>query len=216
MTARPSLSPAGYVHDGRVYPRVTQVLGVLAKPSLEAWRLRVGAGEAERISSMARELGTRVHAALEMINRGVPPPNGELTPFVQIYRQWFAREVTGVIAVEQFVLHDVDIYAGTLDLVARLRRDGLLYLIDLKTSNSSDMTHRLQTAAYVDAWHAMGRERIAGRLIVRLPSREPGVLYEHTLDEFAKDRLAWRAALRLWRWAGRHKHAWRDPGVRYG
>lgn len=209
MNARPPAPSNGYyLVDGERLPRVTTVLTVLAKPGLESWKRRIGIDEANRISREAAELGTRVHAVLERLNRGEPyEADPEMAPFVDAYRGWFESAVDQVLAVEQFLVHRAHGYAGTADLVVRLK-DGRTVLVDLKTSNSIDGTYRLQTAAYVDALHEADWE-CDGRVIVNLPSRQPGVLKTVEFDDYPRDLKAWRAILRLYRWHERHKDDWR-------
>lgn len=207
-TPPPQPANGFYTVNGERLPRVTTVLNVLAKPGLEDWKRRVGIDEANRISREAAGLGTRVHAALERVNRGESfTPDEEMAPFVTAYQEWFERNVRDVLAVERFLVHQRDGYAGTADLLVRLV-DGRTPLIDLKTSNSIDGTYRLQTAAYVDALHENGEE-CDGRVIVNLPSRQPGTLKVFTYDDYDRDLRAWRAVLRLWRWNERHKDDWR-------
>ena len=47
--------------DGNRYPSVTTILSELSKAGIAAWRKRVGAEEANRISTQAGFRGTKVH-----------------------------------------------------------------------------------------------------------------------------------------------------------
>lgn len=214
----PQLIRGAYHYRGHVLPRVTSVLNVIAKPGLEAWRHKVGLEESRRISREATALGTRVHEACERAARALPhryvDPDPKMDVFVQAYNDWLHDNVKQVLAVERFVWHDQHLYAGTADLVVLLN-DGRRLLADLKTSNSLDGNYRLQTIAYADALAEM-EEPVDGRLVLRLPTRDPGALYVHEYDDDVRDLAAWRAALRLYRWNERHKDAWKGKAARYG
>lgn len=218
MTDVPQLIRGAYHYQGHILPRVTTVLNIIDKPGIRAWEHRIGVDEARRIGREATEMGTRVHAACERAVRALPhryvDPSEQLDPFVQAYNDWLHEEVRQVVAVERFVWHSRHLYAGTADLVVLLN-DGRRMLADLKTSNSLSGSYRLQLAAYADALAEMG-EPVDGRLVLRLPSREPGRLYVHPFDDDDRDLAAWRAALRLYRWNERHKDAWKKRGARYG
>jgi predicted RecB family nuclease len=201
----PRLINGHYHLHGLVLPRVTTILNVLAKPELEAWKHRVGLDEAQRISEVATTLGTRVHAVCEAVNREEAAVwADELMPFQTAYSVWFDAAVADVLAVEQFVWHPVHRYGGTLDLLARLK-DGRRAVIDLKTSKRLDVSYRLQLMAYAEALEAMGEPPPDVRIVVHLPSSRPGTLAVVEYDDDARDRKAWRATLRMYRWLERHK-----------
>lgn len=209
MANEPSLQNGHYHLDGLALPRVTRVLDVLAKPGLEAWKHRIGLDEARRVSDTATRLGTRVHRVCEDLNRGVVPEvAGDLQPFHDAYVAWLQDMVTETVAVERFVYHRRHLYGGTLDLLARLR-DGRLMLVDLKSSQSPDMTWGLQLAAYAGALQELGTP-IDGRMIVNLPSRQPGLLRTFEYTDTARDDKAWLACLRLYRFVERHKDDYRS------
>lgn len=209
-TPNPRIVAGAYEIDGARYPRVSAVLDILHKPGLQAWKLRVGAEESERVSREATGLGTQVHALLEQVNRGGGQrvvTTQALLPYVDAYVAWFAAHVARVLHVEKLVIHEQHGYAGTADLVAEMR-DGRVLLIDLKTSNSLTGEYRLQCAAYADALAYMG-EPVDGRMVVNLPSRRPGELRTIEYDDDERDLRAWRACLRLYKWHERHKDDWR-------
>jgi len=58
-------------------------------------------------------------------------------------------------------------YAGTTDLLAEV--DGVLTLVDFKTSKAIYAESTLQVAAYVMALEEMGHERATRGMIVRIP-----------------------------------------------
>lgn len=196
-----------YVIDGTRYVRVSTVLGVIAEPSILAWKLRVGLEEANRVSLEATTLGTAVHAACEIVDknpRAAVPPAFAL--YVNAYREWRDREVEKVLGVESTVFHPKHGYAGTLDRLYRLK-DGRVVVADLKTGRSVDAKARLQTMAYAECLELHGQS-VDGRMVIHLPSSRPGTLTVIEYDDDVRDRKAWRAALRLYRWKTRHGSDW--------
>ena len=51
--------------NGKVLPSVTTVLSSMDKDGIKAWRDRIGAGEADKISSRALVNGTELHSIIE-------------------------------------------------------------------------------------------------------------------------------------------------------
>lgn len=198
-----------YEINGQKYPRVSTILGVISKPGLVDWKMRVGIEEANRISREAADLGTAIHAACEAASKGGRLSDCPATyrPFVTAYCAWLATHADEVIATEYVVHHGRHRYAGTVDGIVQLR-DGRRALLDLKTGRSLDATYRLQTAAYMDALTEMG-EPIDVRMVLHLPSSENGRLYVMEYDEDEKDLRCWRACLRLWRWTSRRSQDFR-------
>ncbi len=211
----PVIRNGAYYYQGMRLPRVTAILNVIAKEGVERWKRTVGEEEAQRIGDDARRLGSAVHKVCEEYVRTRRAPDGlspELLPFISAYRQWFDRHVDEVLAIEQFVWHKTDRYGGTTDLIARLR-DGRRALIDIKTSNSAAAEYRLQLTAYDEAEQSHGQPPADVRMIVRLPSRQPGICLPLEYDDPDGDRTAWAGALALYRWHEAHKHDWRGGPV---
>jgi len=94
------------------------------------------------------ELGTNVHEYVEwdlLGQNGFPPPidSVQMQQMVDAYYTWKFQHDIEVVAVELTVYGDG--YAGTLDLILRI--DGVLYLLDIKTSRNVGDAHRWQLAA---------------------------------------------------------------------
>ena len=138
------------------YPSVTNVLSILAKPGLDAWKqeqaiiaaltLPRRQGEAEDefakrvVADMgeqvvkAADLGTAIHAACEVYAQSKAlPENPEIRALFDPVREWFDREVERIDRVESVVTHTEFGYAGTADLVALLKTTGSWAVIDFKT-----------------------------------------------------------------------------------
>ena len=140
----------------RAYPSVTNVLGVLAKPGLDAWKqeqailaaltLPRNEGESEDefarrvVSDMgeqvqnAADLGTQIHAACEVYAQSkAMPESADVRRLFEPMREWFDTEVERIASVESVVAHHEFGYAGTVDLVAKLKSTGGWAVVDFKT-----------------------------------------------------------------------------------
>jgi hypothetical protein len=138
------------------YPSVTNVLSVLAKPGLDAWKqeqaiiaaLTLPRRDGESEDEFARrvvadmgeqvvkavDLGTAIHAACEVYAQTKAlPENPEIRALFEPVREWFDREVERISRVESVVTHTEFGYAGTVDLVAKLASTGAWSVIDFKT-----------------------------------------------------------------------------------
>lgn len=207
----PRLVAGAYWLEGKRLPRVSEVLAVLANPGLARWRERVGAAEADRRARAAATRGSLVHRLCERVAREGPAAvaatlarEPDLADMVRAYGAWLAREVAAVLAVEAVVWHPRLRYAGTLDLLARLR-DGRVVVVDIKTGRTGGEAaarHRLQLAAYAEAVEALGWARVDGRLVVALPVDVPGQVrvVACPAGSEAVDRRAWRWCVGLWWW----------------
>ena len=142
-----------------LFPSVTNVLSILAKPGLDAWKqeqailaaLTLPRTEGETLDDFAKrvlvdmtsevgraaDLGSAVHAAIEGYAQGrwLPEDKGVARLF-EPARQWFDKEVIAVHSVEIATAHLEWGYAGRVDLVATLRSTGLPTVIDFKTQKT--------------------------------------------------------------------------------
>ena len=51
--------------EGHSYPSITTVLSILSREAIQKWRARVGEEEANRVSRIASQRGTKVHNVIE-------------------------------------------------------------------------------------------------------------------------------------------------------
>ena len=180
-----------------MYPSVTTILGMIAKPSLEKWKTRqvaeyikanyevavaerwksqlipMAMGALDFVRDNAAEIGTDAHENLL---------------FKEADRSEFARTEPQVIAsikgwekftdyFSPFIVVENELpligeskvgkYGGTLDLL--LRRGNRFILIDIKTSKSVYPEHALQVAAYTQAYNQLaGYEKVREAWIIQL------------------------------------------------
>jgi Holliday junction resolvase-like predicted endonuclease len=174
----------GYEIDGVWFPRVTSIISTF--------------GFQKRWFGLrkAAEWGTSIHEIVEAILRGEDiHPDVKMVPTIETFLQW-RRQYPFTIAnpakdIEKRVC-DMDYgYAGTIDLIAEI--DGVVGVIDLKTSTAIVREHALQTAAYLQAYNK--QQGIAcvceARWILRIDQ------YEECLGCLAKRREkygSWRTS----------------------
>jgi len=212
-----------YEIDGVRYPRVSRIIGLIAKPGIGTWRERLirEGRDPDAETKEAAGYGTALHKILEDIDREPTQYDSArisiATPFehretVAAYMRWRVANVARVLMVEQTVYHENHRFAGTLDRLYLLK-NGARVIGDFKSGKSVDGTYRLQQMAYQEALESMGQGPVDGRLILHMPRIRPGELKIIEYDDEERDRRAWRACLRLWRWYERHKNDWRaTPG----
>lgn len=173
-------------------PRVSTILNCAPHEGIETWKRKVGFEEADRISKVSTDLGTRVHAVCEAIDLGLPyETDPELEPHAEAWRRFKDDYVEEVENVEYFVYSLTHQYAGTVDRRLRLK-SGHRVIGDIKTSKTMSPTYGIQLISYLEAEVEMGLERCDGRMVINLPSNNPGKYGIKWYDD-ASDWTAFRA-----------------------
>ena len=137
--------------NGKKYPSVTAVVGILSVASIQAWKQRVGEEEANRVSRRAANRGTEIHSLCEayLKNEEAKPSMFHLESFNQMRPH--LNRIDNIHCLETpLYLHHLRV-AGTVDCIADI--DGKRSVIDLKTSAKSKKIediegYFLQTSAY--------------------------------------------------------------------
>lgn len=172
--------------------------------------LRAGA-TAER--DLAAALGTAVHDAAAT-GRSLSEVTPEVAPRLRQYLDWL--EVSGAeILASEFQCWNLTVgYAGTADLLVRLR-DGSVWLVDIKTGKGVYADHASQCVAYARAEFVGADDEIDAELTALL--REvTGTAVLHLSDkgwEFVKlvdDDAVWnafRGLLLFATWTAQHPSA---------
>src|SRR5438132_7932364 len=156
------------------FPSVTNVLGVLAKPTLEAWKIEQGIlsaltlprqpgedlGEfAKRVVSdmgeqveKAADFGSAIHAACEVyaLNKQLPD-DVRLLAFMHDWVRWFDTNVERVASIEQVFVNHEHGYAGRVDMVALLRNIGWT-VVDFKTQKVKRSAKGEPKPAFYETW----------------------------------------------------------------
>lgn len=191
------------------YPSVTEVLSVIYKPHIEAWRKRVGNGVANKASNTATQLGTKVHAVCERIATGedIDVTDAKILQMGEAYRNFLDEYVDEILFTEKSLISESIGIGGTLDVYARLK-GGKHAIIDIKTSKNFEPEMGLQMAGYMLMTEEQGFP-VDARLIVRLSKDKPGKFYVKFYEDHEKEKTAFKSAVILWRW----RHRWPEPGV---
>jgi len=201
--------PRLYQGQGFAVPSVTEVLQIIEKRHLEAWRHKVGRTEADRVRNTATLIGTQVHALANRL-AWEPRPGAENVPAdLELYalaiRSFLAAHVAKPIKTELSLVSERERVGGTLDLYCRLH-DESYAVVDYKTSAQLCREYGLQTALYALLLREHGYE-VNKRIVVRIKKDAPGQWYARFYNDHAGDVKAARAAVELWWWQNRNKVA---------
>lgn len=208
-----------YNIDGKLYPSVTTILRVIAKPALTSWLQRQAAEKAllgdydtaeKVLAAMALERdrsgdrGSDVHRIAQSWASGIsvdllPGPQA----FVPAVQTFFRVVRPKVVATELTVYNTIHEYAGTLDLLADI--GGQRYVVDYKTSKQVYREHGLQVEAYRMCNRVVDRNDIPLLASGTIADRGAVVLFKNngtfTFNETNEDFGAFLSAKRLWEWS---------------
>jgi len=98
----------------------------------------------------ASDRGTRVHNFCELYAKNllIEPVDEDCKPYVESFIEWFDNFVGEVLHVEERLYCDDLKITGQIDLICKLKGSDRIYIIDLKTPQTSSKSWKLQTAAY--------------------------------------------------------------------
>jgi hypothetical protein len=165
---KPGKHPDSGIPTYTPVPSVTWISGYWPKGiGFYKWLAEKGWDEAEAAKHAAGDKGSRVHLAIEKILRGEEfridtkvadksrstEQDGAFSELtyeellcVKSFIDWRDATKPEVIATETTVFSEQGGYAGTVDLVCRI--DGVVYVIDFKTSKQVWKEYELQISAY--------------------------------------------------------------------
>jgi hypothetical protein len=156
------------------FPSVTNVLGVLAKPGLDAWKIEQGIMAALTLPRLpdepldlfaqrvvedmgaqvgkAAEFGSAIHRACEVyaLNKQIPT-EPKVAGCFEPWRQWFDENVERVGCMERVFVHHEHGYAGRVDMVALLRGIGWA-VVDFKTQKVKRSPKGEVKPAFYETW----------------------------------------------------------------
>jgi len=141
----------GYTIDGIWYPRVTSIVSIKAKPAL--YMFYAGLPDyktGEAIKSKSAEEGTLLHETVEAILRKEPIviPD-QVKPAVNAFMDFYNNNELIAHKIEERVISKKHHFAGTMDVLAEL--NGVLGVLDIKTSMAIYRDYSMQTSAYIEA-----------------------------------------------------------------
>jgi hypothetical protein len=171
-----------YKRNDKYYPSVSTILNYFPKNQFfHNWLKDVG-HNSDIIASKAAAEGTQVHNAVEKFINGEEivwiEENGHVNYALDVWKmilrftEFWNREKPELVAAEYHLFSDQHEYAGTADLIVRLR--GKLWLLDIKTSNSLHTSYDLQLAAYTKAWNETHDEHVTDTGIIWLKAATRG------------------------------------------
>ena len=172
------------------YQSITTLLSNLSKAGISAWRKRVGAEEANRISTKASRQGTAVHALCEQyIKNEQDFLTGSMPHLVEMFEsiQPLLDRIDNVHVTEGALYSDELKLAGRTDLIAEF--DGQTAIIDYKTSRrikTWEMCHSyfMQGAFYAHAYEERTGIAINNIVIIMAVENEEPLLFRETKDRW--------------------------------
>jgi len=171
-----------YKRNSKYYPSVSTILQFYPKGKyFEEW-IKSNGYNADIIAQKAASEGTQVHNAIEkFINgeeiiwieeNGFVNYNLDVWKMILKFTEFWNREKPELVAAEYHLFSDQHEYAGTADLIVKMRDK--LWLLDIKTSNSLHTSYDLQLAAYTKAWNETHNEHVTDTGIIWLKAATRG------------------------------------------
>jgi genome maintenance exonuclease 1 len=152
--------------DGNAYPSITTVLANYNKKAIMEWRERVGAEEANKISTKASNRGTRFHSVCEsyLLNEMSPMKLSAMMPDIKemfvAMREHLDYNISDVYALEQALYSDNLKIAGRVDCIAKWK--GQPAIIDFKTANKAKEEDWIENYFMQCTAYAIMFEELAG------------------------------------------------------
>jgi genome maintenance exonuclease 1 len=179
-----------YVTPNGSYISITTLLSNLSKDGIQKWRARVGAEEANRISTKASRQGNAIHALCE---KYIKNEEGFLTESMPHLVEMFESilplldRVDNVHVTEGAMYSDELGLAGRTDLIAEF--DGKLAIIDYKTSRRIKTwemcaSYFMQGAFYAHAYEERTGIPINNIVIIMAVENEEPLLFRETKDRW--------------------------------
>lgn len=123
--------------DGYLYPSVTTITSLHNQEAIQEWRNRVGAVEANRISTQASNRGTRMHKLCEDYLNNISVESRSVMPNVKALfktiKPIIDEYIDNIHGIELPLFSDHLKVGGKVDCIADF--DGKLSIIDFKTSS---------------------------------------------------------------------------------
>ena len=172
--------------SGDKYPSVTTVTSLGSEDSIKQWREKVGAVEANKVSTRASGRGTRIHSLCEdyINNKEV---NVDMFD-VELWNKFspILDDIDNVRCLESMLYsHKLEL-AGTTDCIADYK--GTLSVIDFKTSGKLKKKDWISNYFIQCACYAMMLGEMVGILpkqiviLIAVDDEEPQVFIENTFD----------------------------------
>jgi hypothetical protein len=180
------------ISDEKCYPSITTLLGYtdpVKNSVLDAWRARVGAKQADKISQDACTRGTNVHLMLERHLKGEDVKMDEFpAAHANMYKslRLELKKINKVYGQEVVLYSDALGVAGRCDLVAEYQNT--LTIVDYKTSSRVKSVDEigdywLQTAFYAMAHNEMFGTNIDKLVILMGVENKMPMVFKKTIND---------------------------------
>jgi hypothetical protein len=196
------------------YPSATTILAKYPKgKQFEAYLAGLSSAEEgkEKLDAAGKR-GTHIHEATELLEQGVTLKRMDYTldewQMLGSFVKWYKKYKPEAIAIEKSLVSDILKTGGTIDRVYRI--DGVLTLLDIKTSGAVYESYWCQTACYSKLWEEHTGEKIEQTAILRLSNKLKKLGYQyvlHTQDEIEQDFKVFQAVQTIWQ----YEHADKQP-----
>lgn len=213
----------------KLLPSVTSIIGILAKPALETWKInqavlatmkapradgesddywcqRVRDAAFEQVEDAA-DLGSEIHAALESATAGELWDAERYGVYVQPVLDFIAREGLCITGREKRLVNGTHGFAGQTDLLYTWG-GGLPGVLDYKTRKtkpgekvSAYDEHRLQLAAYAATEYGEASLPTVKAFNVFVSSTEPGRVEFVQHGDLSRDWAAFKMLASIWRYS---------------
>ena len=175
------------------YPSITTLLGWYSAPGIAQWRKKVGADEANKITTQAARRGTTVHKIVEdyITNKVTEDYLHDLMPTYKSDFLKFQKIIDSSIGT----IHGIEMalwshryhVAGRTDCIAEW--NGELSVLDWKTSRRVKERKYIENYFLQGTFYAMAYEEITGEKvkllnIVMVPENDPTIIFTEKVDDW--------------------------------
>lgn len=184
------------IRPGVKYPSVTTILGHKPKPWLEEWRESMGREAADIETQRCADRGEAVHLMAERyLKNDKAPTKDQHSSDIKLFNQLrpTLHKMNNIRAQEIPLFSDTIKLAGRVDVIGDY--DGVLSVIDFKTSNTSKdlgmvQDYFLQSTAYAIMYFEMFNVAIDQIVIVIAVERGMvPMVYTKKIDDYVKPLL---------------------------
>lgn len=177
---------------GNKYPSVTTITSFYTAADIQAWRKRVGEGEANKVSRRASKRGSSFHSLCEDYLK-----KGEYNASI-FDQEMFNSVIPSLDKINNIHCIETGLYshhlevAGTVDCIAEY--DGVLHVIDFKTSLKPKHKEWISSYFMQASSYAVMFEELTGinvpriMVIVGVDNHEPQIFQEKRNDWIFKFR----------------------------
>lgn len=179
--------------NGNLYPSITTVLGIVEKPEIVEWRKALGVKKADKETKRAADRGTALHNLVERILLNDEDVLEEQTlETIKLYNQikHHLKRINNVHLLEGTLFSDLLEVAGRVDCIAEY--DGVLSIIDFKTSTNNKTTQMVDDYFLQETFYALAYTELHGKSvnqIVTIMAVENGIaplVWKKTIFPYVK------------------------------